>query len=156
MFGFSKKQKPNSDKANGNLVNNLHDEKALSEIILNSIDDGVILIDNNKVIQLFNKGAALITGWDQKDAMNLDYKSVINLVNDKNEPYTVNQNPFELIFNEPSPIRDNKATLLTRNQKSVAISLSVSPLINQDNQTVAAVGVFRDVTREREEEKQRS
>ncbi|HPW48212.1 MAG TPA: HAMP domain-containing sensor histidine kinase, partial [Candidatus Saccharibacteria bacterium] len=87
---------------------------------------------------------------------NLDYKSVINLVNDKNEPYTVNQNPFELIFNEPSPIRDNKATLLTRNQKSVAISLSVSPLINQDNQTVAAVGVFRDVTREREEEKQRS
>lgn len=156
MFGFSKKKKLNSDKANGNLVNNLHDEKALSEIILNSIDDGVILIDNNKVIQLFNKGAALITGWDQKDAMNLDYKSVINLVNDKNEPYTANQNPFELIFNEPSPIRDNKATLLTRNQKSVAISLSVSPLINQDNQTVAAVGVFRDVTREREEEKQRS
>lgn len=155
MFKIGKNQNE-SNTPGDNLASNLHDEKVKSEIILNSIDDGVILLDNNKTIQLFNKGAANITGWGQKDAVGLDYKSVISLVDDKNEPYTTEQNPFERIFKELAPIRDNKATLITRNQKAAAISLSVSPLISQNNKIVGAVGVFRDVTAERQEEKQRS
>jgi PAS domain S-box-containing protein len=153
MFGISKNQKGGPGET---LASNLHDEKVKSEIILNSIDDGVILLDNNKTIQLFNKAAAVISGWQQKDAIGLDYTSVLNLVDDKNEAYSLDQNPFERIFKELTTIRDNKATLMTRNQKSVSISLSVSPLLNQTNQIIGAVGVFRDVTAERQEEKQRS
>lgn len=155
MFGLSKTE--NTKATPGvNLASSLHDEKAKSEIILNSIDDGVLLIDTNRTIQLFNKAAEKITGWAQKDAIGLDYKSVIKLVNDKNEPYSIDQDPLEQIFYEIAPIRDNNANLTTNSEKTVAISISVSPLISQDNEVTGAVAVFRDVTLERQEEKQRA
>lgn len=155
MFGLGKNEQ---DKSNPgvNLASSLHDEKAKSEIILNSIDDGVLLLDTNRCIQLFNKAAEKITGWSQKDALGLDYKSVIKLVNDKNEPYTNDQDPLEQIFSEIAPIRDNNANLKTSSDKTIAISLSVSPLISQNNEVSGAVAVFRDVTLERQEEKQRA
>lgn len=155
MFGFDKKDSPASPSGKI-LASSLHDEKAKSEIILNSIDDGVLLIDTNRTIQLFNKAAEKITGWAQKDAIGLDYKSVIKLINDKNEPYSTEQDPLEQIFFEIAPIRDNNANLMTNSEKSVAISISVSPLISQDNEVTGAVAVFRDVTLERQEEKQRA
>ncbi len=61
MLGFNKKQTPQSNQA-PTLAKNLFDEKAKSDIILNAIDDGVILIDANKTIQLFNPAAEKITG----------------------------------------------------------------------------------------------
>jgi two-component system, OmpR family, sensor histidine kinase VicK len=148
MFGFGKKS-GNSDEA-------LHDQKALSDIIVQSIDDGVIMIDQDKTIRLFNNGAANITGWKQKDAVGLSYKSVIKLVDAKNEPYQDTQNPFEKIFNKKTAIRDNNANLMNASNSTIAISLSVSPLYSPNGQVNGAVGVFRDVTREREEEKRRS
>lgn len=152
MFGIGK-----NDNNNGSsLASSLHDEKEKSEIILKSIEDGVILIDNAKTIQLFNRGAEHITGWSQKDALGLDYKSVIKLIDEKNEPYNDSKDPFNRIFEEISPIRDNTANLLTSSNKTVAISLSISPLVSADNKITGAVGVFRDVTNEREEEKQRA
>jgi PAS domain S-box-containing protein len=152
MFGIGK-----NDNTNGSsLASSLHDEKEKSEIILNSIEDGVILIDNAKTIQLFNRGAMHITGWSQKDALGLDYKSVIKLIDEKNEPYNDSKDPFARIFDEITPIRDNAANLLTNSNKTVAISLSVSPLVSADNKITGAVGVFRDITNERQEEKQRA
>lgn len=157
MFGLgSKKQSVDTVAPGENLASNLHDEKALSEIILSAIDDGVVLIDTKKVIQLFNSGAEKITGWAAKDAVGLDYKSVFNLVNSKNEPYSEDQNPFERIFTEIATIRDNKANLMTSSNHLIAINLNVSPLINHAGEITGAVGVFLDVTEERKAEAQRA
>lgn len=155
MFGFGNKDK-NNGASKSSLASSLHNEKAKSEIILNSIDDGVILIDNERVIQLFNKAAEVITGWKQKDAIGLDYKSVLKLVDDKNELYDNEKDPFVKLFKNHSPVRDNSAFLLTVSNKSVPISLSVSPLIGQNDEISGAVGVFRDVTYERQQERQRA
>lgn len=155
MFGLGKNEKTNGG-AVPNLASSLRDEKAKSEIILSSIEDGVILLDANRTIQLYNNGAEKITGWPQKDAIGLDYRSVIKLVNDKGEPYTEDQDPFSRIFSEIAPIRDNTASLMTSGGKAIAISLSVNPLISANNEVTGAVGIFRDVTNERQEEKQRA
>jgi PAS domain S-box-containing protein len=155
MFGLGKNQNNPSTPASS-LASNLHDQKAMSEIILGAIEDGVILIDTNRSIQMFNKAAEKITGWIAKDAIGLDYKSVIKLANDKNEPYTLEQDPLDRIFAEIAPIRDNGAWLQTSSEKTIAINLSVSPLINEANEITGAVAVFRDVTFERQEEKQRA
>ncbi|MEI6237284.1 MAG: ATP-binding protein [Candidatus Saccharibacteria bacterium] len=152
MFGLGKNEKNNGSS----LASSLHDEKEKSDIILNSIEDGVILIDNAKIIQLFNRGAEHITGWAQKDAVGLDYSSVVKLIDEKNEPYKESDDPFKRIFDEVTPIRDNTANLHTNSNKTVAVSLSVSPLFSSDNKITGAVGVFRDVTNERQEEKQRA
>lgn len=154
MFGIGKNE--HIPGAAPNLASSLRDEKAKSEIILSAIEDGVILLDANRIIQLYNTGAEKITGWAQKDAIGLDYRSVIKLVDDKGEPYTDDTDPFNRIFSEIAPIRDNTASLITSGGKTIAVSISVNPLISTDNEVTGAVGVFRDVTNERQEEKQRA
>src|SRR5579885_778903 len=69
------------------LAANLKAEKSKSAIILNAIEDGVIVIDSQKNIQLFNPAAARLTGWPQEEALNLDIVSVLKLVDQKNIPY---------------------------------------------------------------------
>jgi PAS domain S-box-containing protein len=153
LFGKKQTSQPNQVH---NLANNLFDEKAKSDIIVNAIDDGVILIDANKTIQLFNPAAEKITGWAQKDAVGIQYESVIKLVNKKNEPYTEDQDPFLRIFTEIATIKDNQANIISSNNKLIALDITVTPLINQQNEITGAVGIFRDVTEERGAEAQRA
>lgn len=138
------------------LLANLRDEKQKSEIILNTIEDGVVLLDEQKTIQLFNPGASHITGWDTDEARGLDYHAVMKLVNDKEELYDSKKDPVNRAYKEGVTIRDNKAVLVTRSDKRIPISLSVSPLLDARKQVRAAVAVFRDVSQERKQEEQRA
>jgi two-component system, OmpR family, sensor histidine kinase VicK len=155
MFGINNKNGKSTPKSSV-LASDLRNEKAKSDIILNAIDDGVMLLDANKTIQMFNPAAAKITGWAEKDTINLDYHSVIKLVNEKNEPYAQADDPFEKIFEEAIPVRDTKAYLQTNSGKTIAVDINVSALIDQEQNITGAVGIFRDVTQERVEQKQRA
>jgi PAS domain S-box-containing protein len=134
----------------------LQDEKAKSSIVVNAIEDGVMLVDKDGAIQSFNNGATTLTGWQADEAMHLNYKNVIRLVNDKSEPYPPEADPLQRVFIEGVTIRDNTASLLSRSQKVTAISLHVSPLLDENKRAIAAVAVFRDVSQERAEESQRA
>ncbi|MDB5169862.1 MAG: putative sensor protein [Candidatus Saccharibacteria bacterium] len=138
------------------LAADLQDEKVRSGIILNSIEDGVVLIDEKGIIQLFNPGASNITGWPATEASGIEWRSVIKLVNEKGEPYDEASHPIKRVMESEAPIRDNTAILVSRNDKQQPISLSLTPLLDKNKHVYAAVAVFRDVTQERQEEKQRS
>lgn len=140
----------------GKLARSLRDEKQKSDIILAAIEDGVVLIDEQKTIQLFNNGATSITGWPAEEAVGLDFHSVFKFVNEKDEEYSDRENPFARVFKESTTIRDNTATLVSRANKHISLSLSVSPLLDENKQTRAAVAVFRDVSQERQQEQQRA
>lgn len=150
--------KKRNSGANGDsaLAHNLRDEKQKTNIIFNSIEDGVMLLDDNKTIQAFNQGAATITGWPTEEATGLDFHSVIKLVNEKDEEYSDNKNPLARIYQESTTIRDNEAILISRTNKHIPITLSVSPIMNENNTVTAAVAVFRDVSKERQQEQQRA
>ncbi|HEY1835997.1 MAG TPA: ATP-binding protein [Candidatus Saccharimonadales bacterium] len=151
LFGRHKKE----GGTTGSLAASLRDEKLKSAIILDTIEDGVMLIDAQKNIQLFNRGASEITGWPSEEATHLNCSSVIKLVNAKGEPYGETEDPFSRIFTSGTTIRDNAATLVTRSDKRVSVTLSVSPLIDEHKAVTAAVAIFRDVSQERAEEQQR-
>lgn len=127
-----------------------------SSIILKSIDDGVLLIDAQGTIQVFNPGASKITGWQSDEAIGLHYDNVIKLTDDKNTAYGEQQNPFGRALHELATIRDSGATLTSRSNRHVPLSLTVSPLIAEDQTIYGAVAVFRDVSKERQQEKQRA
>jgi two-component system, OmpR family, sensor histidine kinase VicK len=137
------------------LADALRDEKLRSEIILNAIDDGVVWIDTHRKIQLFNGGASKITGWSPDEALSLESDLVIKLVDKMDQPYADKDNPFHKIFKTNSTIRDDKAILVTRSNKRIAISLTVSPLFEENKQVSAAVAIFRDISQQRNEELRR-
>lgn len=138
------------------LAPSLHDEKLKSDIILNAIEDGVVLIDTQNNIRVFNPGASRIIGWPSKEAVNLDFHLVLKLMDEKGAEYTDVNNPLVQVFQQKSTIRDHHATLVSRSGKKIAVNLSVSPLMDKEDQINGAVAVFRDVSKERGEERQRA
>ncbi len=136
--------------------NEVQNEKAKADIIIGSIEDGVIMIGADNLIQLINNGASKIIGWPLTEATNLDYHSVIKLVNSKGEPYNEDQDPFLKVLRDGQSFRDNKAVVVTKSNDQTPINISVSPLLNEQNKVEAVIGIFRDVTSERAEEQQRA
>jgi PAS domain S-box-containing protein len=143
-------------KQSTGLQGDLLDDKLKFKVIIDSIEDGVIMIDNQQVIQLINPGAAAICGWPPDEATGISVRTVIQLVNEKGESYGEADNPFKQIFSSNQSLRVNSAFLLTRDKKQIPISLNLSPLTDQDGQITAAVAVMRNVSQERAEERQRA
>ncbi len=151
FFGVKHKKKTTSA-----LASSLQSEKVKSDIILSTIEDGVIFIDADKTIQLFNPAAARLSGWLAGEAVGLDYKSVLILTDQKGTPYEPEQNPFERIYSTKTAIHDNTASLRTRSDKLIEIDISVSPLLDDGGDVHGVVAIFRDVSDQRREEKQRA
>lgn len=126
------------------------------EIIIQNIEDGVVLINAQGIIQLFNTGASKITGWPVEEATGISVDQVLTMADEKGEAFPANQSPFGKVFSSGQTVRDGKATLLRRDKKQVALNLVITPLLNQEQAVTAAVAVFRDVSQERAEERQRA
>ncbi len=141
--------------SNSKLATSLRDEKARSDIVLSAIEDGVVFVDEQGTIQLFNTGAANITGWTREDAVGLDWKSVFVFINKKGEPLDPEQSPFGRAKHSGQTVRDNDASLSTKSNSAIAVNFSVSPMA-ANNQVTGLVGIFRDVRAERQEESQRA
>lgn len=138
------------------LAASLRDEKLKSEIILGGIVDGVVLIDSEQTIQSFNNGAATVTGWKVEEAIGLNWQSVIKFVDDKGAALAENVNPLNRVFREGKTIQDDKAYLMTKSEKAIAINVTLSPLIDENAQVSGVIAVLRDVSQQRQEEAQRA
>ncbi len=150
----SEKDELNSDnKAFRNLANELSEVASKSEVVINAIGDGVMAIDNKGVIQLINPAAQAIIGWGKQDAMGLNYKSVLQLVDIKNEVIDTNSDPIQQALNINQQIRSNDLNLVTRTGKKLIISLVVSPVSEVGSGVIA---VFRDITKEKAEEREQA
>ncbi len=158
MFNFLKKSK--TDNSTSPMVTKdglrVGGQTLKPDVIVNSIIDGVVLIDGEKLIHFFNKAAADITGWAQTDAQKLAFDTVLKLTNAKGEPYRPVDNPIMKVLAKGQSVRDNNSQLVTRSGKRIAISLIVSPIGGNDSAAQGVVGVFRDITQEKTEEQQRN
>lgn len=153
MFGLNKLKQTSQTTR---LTANLQDERQKFELIVDAIEDGVVLIDENRVIRQFNPGAGTISGWNPAEATGLDVTAVLKFIDAKNQPYDDTNNPFLTVFTQGQNIRDNNAVLQTNSGKQIPISLNVSPLWDANKQVTGAVGVFRDIAEERAEEQRRA
>jgi PAS domain S-box-containing protein len=128
-----------------------------SDFILNAIQDGVVMVGNDNMIQMFNPAASAITGWKTEEAIGFDFRTVLPLVDEKGQAVPDVGHPFSQALSTGQSVRASQAFLATRAGKPLPISLIVSPLLDKDGQpSGSVVGVFRDIAKETEEQKQRS
>jgi PAS domain S-box-containing protein len=121
----------------------LASEKELLGTTLRSIGDGVITTDTNGRIVLMNKVAENLTGWTQNAARGKDFAEVYKIL----KPARAN-GPSRA---EPN-LLEKDVVLISRNGKEVDVAQSVSPIMDQKNQILGAVLVFRDVTSQKKQE----
>ena len=98
---FKKKQRHGKKSGNSGLASQ-------SDAVINTISDGVAVIDRDGVIKLFNKSAADMTGWAVEDALELNFNSIFQFF-DASEDAFDNQPESILIARErdPRPRLDN-------------------------------------------------
>ncbi len=141
------------DKAYSELVRELSQVANKSEIVINAIADGVVAVDSQGTIQLINPAAQAIIGWGKQDALKLDYRSVVKLLGKTGEPVNENTDPIQQVLRTNNPIATSDLQLETSSGKKLLVSVSASP-VGQIG--AGAIIVFRDVTREKEEERQQA
>lgn len=141
------------DRAYSDLVRELSQVANKSEIVINAIADGVVAVDSQGTIQLINPAAQSIIGWGKQDALKLDYRSVVKLLGKNGEAVNENTDPIQQVLRTNNQITTNELQLETSSGKKILVSVSASPV---GQVGAGAIIVFRDVTREKEEERQQA
>ncbi len=124
-----------------------------SDIVINAIADGVVAVDGQGIVQLINPAAQQIIGWVKQDALRLDYRSVLQLFNHKNESVSEAQDPVQQCLHTNEKIETDELQLATTSGKKIMVSLLVSPIGQIGS---GAIIVFRDITAQRAEERQQA
>lgn len=136
------------------LTGQLKTTKQQSEILIQSISDGVMLIMPDNSISIMNPAAATMTGSTIEEAKNAQYSSVLKLQLDNGNPLEASEHPIILAMKSTIPI--NKTLQLTaKDNKTITISLAASPILD-NGKTIGVVAVMRDVSTSYQEEKQRA
>jgi len=136
-----------------NLASKLSEVANKSEIVINAIGDGVMAIDSQGVIQLINPAAQELLGWGKQDALALNYKSVLPMLDAANKELTPASDPIQQVLNTNQQTRANNLTVTTKSGKKITAALVVSPVGDAGGGVIA---VFRDVTKEKAEEREQA
>ncbi len=136
-----------------NLASKLSEVANKSEIVINAIGDGVIAVDAQSLIQLINPAAQEILGWGKQDALALNYKSVLQLLDANNHELNPANDPIRQVLNTNQEARANNLTVVTKSGKKLTVGIVVSPVGESGGGVIA---VFRDVTKEKAEEREQA
>ncbi len=139
----------------------LEQEQLKSNTIIESITDGVMIIDTKGTVQTLNESAAIMLGWNTKEANKLDYRSLI-----KPEMEDQKQDGDAISDSLKSGAAAQKVTLLTtQHQRHIYVDIVASPLFKtyEDPETfqlsqkqVGVIAILRNVDAQKREEQQRS
>jgi len=128
-----------------------------SEILIQSIADGVIVVNTEGKITLINLSASLMAGWSVADATGVDVELVVKLSKEDGSEVKKEDNPFKLALTQMKHI-SQVAQVTSRDDNSKrTISLIISPvLLPPQGELAGAVAIMRDISQERAAEKQRA
>lgn len=140
------------------LAGALRSKDVQAEILINSITDGIIVVDTNSNINLVNKAAAEMTGWPLEEIIGLDAKLIMKLADDEKSTESIanDKHPFTQVLSQKERFSKTLQLYKIKGEK-IFISLVISPVIlPKSEELVGAVAVFRDVTAEKSDEQRRA
>lgn len=127
-------------------------EKDKINTILQSIGDGVFVVDENYKIILFNKEAEEISGFKAREVMGKKYNEVLKFIledSKKENDYFIK----ETIKTGKPKNMSNHTALIKKDGFEVPVADSAAPLSGRNGKIIGCVVVFRDVSKERQIDK---
>ncbi len=111
-----------------------------TQIILESISDGVFTIDHNWIITSFNRAAEEITGVSREEAIGRHCWEVFR--SNMCERYCA----LKRTMKENKPYVSTTTYIINSQKKRIPITVSTSPLIDSGGEILGGVETFRDHT----------
>jgi len=136
------------------LSGQLRNKQQQAEILIETISDGIILIDAEGKIGLMNKAAATMTGWPVGEGTGIDVHLVVKLAKEDGKELEPGEEPFVEAISKQQPV-SRILQLKGRNEVSPIVSIVVTPVMKNETM-IGAVAVLRDISAERAEEHRRA
>ncbi len=124
------------------------EEIARSDALFHSIGDGAIATDENGYIEKVNHVAQKLLGMREKDLIGHKFLEALPSLDDKERPIPDDQRPLTKAMERNQTI-SSKCYYKRPDGSTVPVAVTVSPII-LDGQSIGAIEVFRDITRELE------
>jgi PAS domain S-box-containing protein len=137
------------------LSGKLTEEQLKAQALMSSIGEGVVVVDGDGQIKLFNKAAQQITGWDESSAQNIDYNLVMQLHTAEDKEITPDTDPFRQAWTKKEQVVRDDLVMVSRSGRKIQLTLSISPISDGDGNPTGAIGLFRDISREKAVERQK-
>jgi PAS domain S-box-containing protein len=138
------------------LSGELKNKEQLSEVLIQSMIDAMIVVDTTGKITIINPAAAMMTGWSESEATGLDVRAITKFANENGQPLTDESEPFEQVLSNKQALSATYQ-LTSRSGKTNIISLVISPVVlPKQEKVVGAVAILRDISAAKAEEARRA
>lgn len=141
----------------------LEQEQSKSSVILESITDGVMVVNPQGTVQVINKSAATMLGWAQQEAINLDYRSLFETVEETGNSLLPDTAISKTL--KSSRAEQKISYIKTHHGRQVYVDIVASPIFQttlapetgiSEKKLVGTIAVLRDVNEQKRQEQQRS
>jgi PAS domain S-box-containing protein len=112
----------------------------LSQIIFNSISDGVFTVDQRCIITSFNRSAEQITGFKASEAIGKHCFDIFRT------EICHKQCALKDTLATAEPVENARVTIITRDEREVPIRVTTMLLRDDEGQVIGAVEFFRDIS----------
>ena len=141
------------DTAYSTLAEQLNQVANESEIVISTIADGVIALNQKGEVQLINPAAASSLGWSKRDSIGLDYRSIVKLQDKQGEAIADDLNPITIALHTGKPLERSDLVMVTSANRTFQARISVTPVGRVGDGVIV---VFRDITAEKAEEREQA
>lgn len=120
------------------------------EYVLNGISDGIYIVDPQKKIIFWNKGAEELTGYKEEEV--LGYRcseQILNHIDEDGIPICKSGCPLQESIISGEPVK-MKVYPLHKSGRRFPVMAHVSPIKNKEGVLIAVIEVFRDISKEEE------
>ena len=127
----------------------LFEQTERAQVTLSSIADAVITVSVSGQVEFLNPVAERLTGWTSAEASGLPITTVFK-VHDETTAREL-ADPTALALRDGAPVKsEGNVALHRRTGKPVAIDYSAAPIRDHAGESIGAVLVFHDMSRERQ------
>lgn len=132
----------------------LRDRKKIEEqlnrerILLESVGDGVVVIDRDWRITLWNEAASRITGYNKAEALSQSFRSIIKFIRESDRKEDIAFIEDAIVMKRPS-FMEIGSLLVKKDGSEIPIGDSAAPIIDENGDVKGAIIVFRDASKER-------
>jgi PAS domain S-box-containing protein len=118
-------------------LNGMHD---VSELIFQSISDGVFTVDKSRIITSFNRAAEDITGFNAEEAVGRQCFDIFRT------EFCHTRCPLKETLRHLEPVENARVSILTKEGCELPISVTTTVLRDDDGTVMGAVEFFRDLS----------
>ncbi len=127
----------------------LDEAKAKDEALLSSIGDGMIAVDKDEKVMLFNQYAEKALGWNKQDIVGKKRFSILEMQDEKGKALPLDKHPVKRALLSAKKTNAADYYYVRCDKTKFPVAITVSPVILH-GKLIGAIEIFRDITKEKE------